>query len=134
MIICSIIAVILSQQAASGTAMSAPSPATGARLADMTRKTFDQLDADKSSFLEHPESPFIAIALLNDDSAQDADAASRRSAKITEPADPSTHAIFYSEADQDGDGKVSYAEYHQWSVPRLAQMGLDLVASLKPES
>ncbi|MDY7098670.1 MAG: hypothetical protein SXU28_11080 [Pseudomonadota bacterium] len=38
-----------------------------------------------------------------------------------------------AEADRDGDGKISYAEYHAWFVPRLAELSIDLLDILKPE-
>lgn len=99
------------------------SEASDAQLARSTRRTFAHLDADGSGFLERPESPFIRVALL--ESATEPDAG-------TAEADRSPD--FYAEADRDGDGKVSYAEYHDWAAPRLAELYIPLSRVITPGS
>jgi len=140
-------AIVLSQQAAPQVARP-PAAASSAeeRIAASTRRTFNLLDEDRSGFLEPPESPFIQFAVMDKDNTAAAVAkvlnAARkggdneaRTAIITSGmklAGSDSAEQFYHEADRDDDGKVSYAEFHQWSAAQLASIGMDLAAASKP--
>lgn len=141
-------AIALSQQT---TPQAASPPAAAAntaeeRIAASTRRTFNLLDEDRSGFLELPESPIIQFAVI--DKEDTAAAVARVLSETRDRADakgkPAVAASsmklagsgsaeqFYREADRDGDGKVSYAEFHQWSAAQLASIGMDLAAARKP--
>ncbi|MFN3989216.1 MAG: LuxR C-terminal-related transcriptional regulator [Erythrobacter sp.] len=140
-------AIVLSQQAKPHGA-SPPAAASSAeeRIAASTRRTFNLLDEDRSGFLEPPESPIIQFALMDKDETATAVAkvlnAARKGAENEARTAITTSGVklsgsdsaeqFYREADRDGDGKVSYAEFHQWSAAQLASIGMDLAAASKP--
>ncbi|MEL6738801.1 MAG: hypothetical protein AAFO28_07725, partial [Pseudomonadota bacterium] len=109
----------------------APEP-QDSRLSAMTRRTFDGLDENGSGFLENPESPFLKTLMLEKGRVVDQDLALVLTEEINGTPDPQKSAQFYAEADRDGDGRVSYAEYHTWSVPRIAELGMDLVEAMAP--
>ncbi|MEM6858893.1 MAG: LuxR C-terminal-related transcriptional regulator [Pseudomonadota bacterium] len=110
-----------------------PAPAPqDARLSAMTRRTFNGLDENGSGFLEDPESPFVKTLILEKGRVVDEDLALALAEEINGTPDPEKSAQFYAEADRDGDGRVSYAEFHTWSVPRIAELGLDLIEAMKP--
>jgi len=134
MTLCTALALVLfSQSAPSTTFVEAVAPEED-RLAAMTRRTFDGLDDNKSGFLEDPESPFMKTVFLEKGGLVDESLAIALTKEARETPDPEKSAQFYAEADRDGDGRISYAEYHDWSVPRIASLGLDLLEALKPES
>ena len=104
------------------------------RLGQMTRRTFDALDADSSGYLERPESPFIGLAFTTDGNPTAAEVAKALGREIAKSPDDKQLREFFGEADRNHDGKISYAEYHEWSVPRLAELGFDFITALQPES
>lgn len=112
-----------------------PPNAAMAKVAQQTRRVFDSLDADGSGFLERPETPLRRMILLGPDDRLDTDRRIVRTARLDPPGQPDEALLdeFYLAADQDGDGVVSYTEYHAWSVPRLAEMGLDLAGAAAPK-
>ncbi|MEM7687617.1 MAG: LuxR C-terminal-related transcriptional regulator [Pseudomonadota bacterium] len=107
------------------------------RLAEMTKRTFDSLDENASGFLEGAESPFRKKVVLDPGDRIDQSGTIVRTGRLQadETPDPDRLREFYAKADRDADGRVSYAEYHSWSVPRLAGLGLTLIDGLsKPGS
>ncbi|MEO1044685.1 MAG: LuxR C-terminal-related transcriptional regulator [Pseudomonadota bacterium] len=143
MFLCTALALVLYQQAAPDGDLAASASQTEAhrlideatvtRIAEVTQRTFEYLDTDGSGFLEQPESPSIQFAVFTSSALLDAEEQIERALEKTTSQDTVQLAEFYSEADRDGDGKVSYAEYHDWSAPRLAQLGIDPVNDLKPD-
>ena len=147
MTLSTIAAVVLLQQTAIGSAVSntVDSQSTPDRqitlsasttVAQSTRRTFDFLDANGSGFLEQPESPFIGFATADAGQAEEVENALALAleGKTGQAASPQELEQFYGEADSDGDGRVSYAEYHIWSVPRLAELGVSLITITNPDS
>lgn len=137
----------LSQQ----TAPQAASPTATAssaeeRIAASTRRTFAMLDENQSGFLEPPESPIIQFAVIDKEgtAAAVARVLNKARGRANGEAKPAIAASgiklagsdsaeqFYREADRDSDGKVSYAEFHQWSAAQLASIGMDLAAARTP--
>jgi DNA-binding CsgD family transcriptional regulator len=137
----------LSQQTAPEAA-SPPATASTAeeRIAASTRRTFATLDRDGSGFLEPPESPIIKFAILNTNAdkgqvanlvlnnndpggAKDKLTIETSGVRLT---GSDSAEQFYRETDRDGDGKISYAEFHKWSAAQLASIFLDLAAHRKP--
>lgn len=116
------------------------------RIAASTRRAFNLLDTDGSGFLEPPESPIIKFAVMEKEEMAGAvarvlneaqgGAAVGSTAAITVDgvrlAGADTAEQFYREADRNGDGKVSYAEFHQWSGAQLASIAVDLLSPKQP--
>lgn len=138
-------AIVLSQQA-TPQAASPPASTSSAeeRIAASSRRTFNLLDEDRSGYLEPPESPIIQFAVIDKQETAAAVARVLNEARAERQGKPAitTSGLklagsasaeeFYREADRDGDGKVSYAEFHQWSAAQLASIGMDLAAASKP--
>jgi DNA-binding CsgD family transcriptional regulator len=115
--------------AAAGASANADKPARAAVIKldpDMT-PVFDKLDENASGYLERPESPFVAMAIL-DSTQQDGP---ETSAILGDKTDPEQVARFYAEADTDGDGRVSFREFHVWNSAQLAALGIDTSLELK---
>ena len=119
----------------------APAPGTSAplntRLAEMTKRTFDSLDEDASGYLEGAETPHRQTVVLDPGDRVDQSGTIVRTGRLQadETPDPDRLRAFYAEADRNADGRVSYAEYHSWSVPRIAGLGLTVIDGLfKPET
>jgi DNA-binding CsgD family transcriptional regulator len=114
--------VVTTEPAANG-----PTPGTAIKLVPDMTLMFDKLDENANGYLEQPESPFVTIALL--DQAQQGGA--KTAAKLAEQPDPEKIAQFYAQADKDGDGRVSFREFHVWHSARLAKLGIDPSLELK---
>jgi len=99
----------------------------------VTPQTFAALDKDHSGFLEGNESPQLARAGGNpvykkDDAGNTVLTSDRLEVSTTALRDD-----FYAEADANGDGKVSPAEYHRWSKPTHAnKSAFDLNEEFRP--
>lgn len=95
---------------------------------------FNKLDENGSGYLEQPESPFVAMALIDPARHKDPET----TAVLGDGTDPEQIAQFYTEADTDGDGRISFREFHVWNTVRLAELGIDTTMALKvrpvPES
>lgn len=95
-------------------------------------KLFAHLDRDDNGYLESPESPFVAVAFIdpNDGDPRDGEAI------IGNSDDPEQVAEFYTDADSDGDGRVSLDEYRVWSEARWGELGIEVKTIMKvlPES
>ncbi|MEE4206118.1 MAG: LuxR C-terminal-related transcriptional regulator [Erythrobacter sp.] len=86
--------------------------ASGIRIDTDAEPIFALIDSDGSGFLENPESPFVTAAIAPG-SASD------------ESPDAERLAEFYAAADRDGDGRISFREFHSWHGSRLAEMGIE---------
>lgn len=90
-------------------------------------RVFAHVDADKSGFLENPESPFVTVEFAEGSGAERREG----SAVIGDGTDPKQVAEFYAEADTDRDGRISLAEYAKWSEARWAEMGIEIKTIMK---
>lgn len=90
-------------------------------------RVFAHVDADKSGFLESPESPFVTIEFVEGSGADRVEG----SAVIGDGTDPKQVAEFYADADTDKDGRISLAEYAKWSEARWAEMGIEIKTIMK---
>jgi hypothetical protein len=90
-------------------------------------RVFAHVDADKSGYLESPESPFVTIEFAEGSGADRIEG----SAVIGDGTDPKQVAEFYAEADTDRDGRISLAEYAKWSEARWAEMGIEIKTIMK---
>lgn len=90
-------------------------------------RVFAHVDADKSGFLESPESPFVTIEFAEGSGAERVEG----SAVIGDGTDPKQVAEFYADADADNDGRISLAEYAKWSEARWAEMGIEIKTIMK---
>jgi DNA-binding CsgD family transcriptional regulator len=90
-------------------------------------RVFAHVDADKSGYLESPESPFVTIEFVEGSGADRIEG----SAVIGDGTDPDQVAEFYAEADTDRDGRISLAEYTAWSEARWAEMGIAIKTIMK---
>ena len=127
MSLCAVLALALAPVAQ--TAMQADAPARAAVIKldpDMT-PVFDKLDENSSGYLERPESPFVPVAIL-DPARPDGPESSPMPGDKT---DADQVARFYAEADTDGDGRVSFREFHKWNSARLATLGIDTSLELE---
>lgn len=88
---------------------------------------FDQLDENRSGFLENPESPFVTLAFINPHQPDDTPG----TAVLGDGRDPAQIAEFYKVADRDSDDRVSFREYYVWSRDRLDALGIDTSMVLK---
>lgn len=107
--------------------------ASAIRIDPNPEPIFDLFDRDGSGFLENPESPFVT-AVIAPETARNVE---------DETASDKGHdhvrlAEFYSAADRDRDGRISFREFHAWHVARLASSGIESVGLIEvrpaPES
>lgn len=105
----------------------APAKAAVIKLNPDMTSVFDKLDADASGYLEGPESPFVAMAIIDPARPDEPES----SAVLGDTTDPDQVARFYAEADTDGDGRVSFREFHVWNSARLAAVGVDTSLELR---
>ena len=90
-------------------------------------RVFAHVDADKSGFLENPESPFVTIEFAEGSGADRVEG----SAVIGDGTDTKQVAEFYADADKDKDGRISLTEYAKWSEARWAEMGIEIKTIMK---
>ncbi|TAD83918.1 MAG: EF-hand domain-containing protein [Sphingomonadales bacterium] len=90
-------------------------------------RAFAYVDADKSGFLESPESPFVTVEFAEGSGPERVEG----SGVIGDGTDPKQVAEFYADADTDGDGRISLAEYAVWSEASWAEMGIEVKTILK---
>ena len=142
-------------------ALAPASPSSEAtEVADQTReieldgdleRIFDELDRNASGFLEAPESPFVTLTFEDRDSGTGTEIGGTEKAMVFQDRapgeklaealtgtvvlgaadDPEQLAAFYDEADTDGDGRISFREYHSWSRASLAELGIERTSVLK---
>lgn len=97
-----------------------PDPET-IEVAQNSPQIFDALDADRSGFLENPESPFVTVAYLDDSYPDD-----ESLFVLDDGTDAEQLATFYDRADTDDDGRVSFREFHVWHAAQLAELGIEM--------
>lgn len=90
-------------------------------------RVFALVDADKSGFLENPESPFVTVEFAEGSGAERVEG----SAVLGDGTDPRQVAEFYTDADTDKDGRISLAEYAVWSEAHWAEMGIEIKTIMK---
>lgn len=90
-------------------------------------RVFAHVDADKSGYLENPESPFVTIEFAEGSGAERVEG----SAVIGDGTNPEQIADFYADADTDKDGRISLTEYAKWSEAHWAEMGIEVKTILK---
>lgn len=98
--------------------------ASDAEIVTITQTTFHNVDTDNSGFLEGQESPLRASNDPQPVYRRDADGNVVPTGETIVQNDDELRAQFYKSADKDGDGRVSYPEYHQWQAPNLARTGI----------
>lgn len=97
------------------------------KLSGDSTTVFDHLDADKSGYLEMPESPVVTLAFLKSVDAEKFEG----KATLADSTDTKQVDAFYAAADKDGDGRVSYREYQDWVTARLSKMGIEISRELR---
>ena len=111
------IAILVTSAAPGTNALMSPKPGEVVLVAP---QPFETLDADQSGFLEGKETPvlvkFGGNVVYESKSANETEI----SGEYVELAAGNYRDQFYSEADTDGDGKVSRDEYRVWSIPKPA--------------
>lgn len=98
--------------------------ASPAEIASITQTTFHKIDADHSGFLEGSETPISASGQPQPVYRRDEHGNIVATGEMIVLAPEQQFERFYREADRDGDGRVSYPEYHRWAAPRLAETGI----------
>lgn len=121
MSLCAVLALALSPAPAS------PPGITEIEIDGDLGKLFAQHDANGSGYLEQPESPFVAIAFIDDTGPEPQGG----EAAIAGGTSPGQIAEFYAAADTDGDARISLAEFTGWSKARWAEMGIEVKAIVK---
>jgi DNA-binding CsgD family transcriptional regulator len=113
-----------------------PAPPAEIRIEGNLEPIFDQIDENRSGYLESPESPFVELAILDLKVPVEPGADHNGNAILGDPSDPAQAADFYDAADKDGDGRISFREYHAWHRERLAALGIDtsMVVKVLPEA
>jgi len=122
-----VLALALAPVAQTAPTSDSPVRAAGIKLNPDMTPVFDKLDEDANGYLEQPESPFVAMAIL--DPAQPNGPES--STILGDRTNPEQAARFYAEADTDNDGRVSFREFHVWNSAQLAALGIDTSMVLK---
>lgn len=104
-------------------------PATPDEIRAFVAESFDLMDKDHSGFIERGEAPAAGIGFTRPPGNQ-ASAGDTRTSWITGTAG---QALWISNGDKDGDGKVSKDEYIAWMYPIWSQRR-ELPAFWKPRS
>jgi len=98
--------------------------ATPAEILVIIQDTFRTLDADHSGFLEGDESPMVVSEGGNPSYRRGKDGRLVPTEEVDHPTREELRAGFYKNADRNGDGKVSLAEYRRWAGPNIAREGI----------
>jgi len=110
-----------------------------AEIVSITQTTFQHLDEDNSGFLERTESPVSAHEGPQPVYRRDEDGRVVPTGEMVERNDENVRDEFYERADKNGDDRISYTEYHQWSAPNLVRSGIpadwkeDMSSWMSPE-
>lgn len=99
-------------------------PITRPEISAILQADFMRLDADRSGFLEFEElvikvAPWPKRVYRRDESGKLVP-----TGKTIELSEERARAHFLADLDRDHDFRVSFAEYFQWSAPRLARLGI----------
>ncbi|HEU4651907.1 MAG TPA: EF-hand domain-containing protein [Croceibacterium sp.] len=95
-----------------------------AEIVHMTQTTFHHLDADNSGYLDGTESPVHALKGPQPVYRRDGNGKLVATGETVVQDESEIVAEFYRRADKDGDGRISYPEFHHWSVPNLVRNGI----------
>ena len=99
-----------------------------AEIVLMNQMTFHNTDADNSGYIDGVESPLRP----SPDPQPQPQPVYRRDGdgnfvptgeRVMRTADE-IQAQFHQMADRDGDGRISFAEFHRWSAPNLVRRGI----------
>ncbi len=95
-----------------------------AEIVHMTQTTFHHVDADNSGYIDGLESPITPMEGPQPVYRRDEQGNVVPTGEtIVQNADE-VRAEFYRRADRDGDGRISYPEFHHWSKPNLVRNGI----------
>lgn len=98
--------------------------ASEAEVVTITQTTFHNVDSDNSGFLEGSESPLRAMKGPQPVYRRDEDGNVVPTGETIVQNDDELRAQFYQRTDKDGDGRISYPEFHQWQAPIIARNGI----------
>jgi DNA-binding CsgD family transcriptional regulator len=98
--------------------------ATPAEILVIVQTTFHTFDKDHSGFLEGEESPMVEPAGGSPIYRLDKDGKPVPTGQVVHRTLAQLRKIFYTQADTDHDGKVSFEEYRRWDSPSLARQGI----------
>jgi hypothetical protein len=98
--------------------------ATPAGILVVIQSTFHTFDKDHSGFLEGDESPMVVPKNGSPVYRRDKNGKVVPTGAVVHQTAEQLRANFYKAADQDDDGKVSFAEFRRWDAPNLARQGL----------
>jgi DNA-binding CsgD family transcriptional regulator len=98
--------------------------ASEAEIVTITQTTFHNVDADNSGFIDGKESPVRAMKGPQPVYRRDEDGNVVPTGETIVQNDDELRAQFYQRVDKDGDGRVSYPEFHQWHAPNVARNGI----------
>ncbi|MCZ8370509.1 MAG: EF-hand domain-containing protein [Porphyrobacter sp.] len=79
--------------------------------------TFEQLDTDRSGYLEGSEAPPLIKASGNPTYTPNGDGTAELAGDEVRFDTGALRDSFYKQADTDGDGKISLREYETWAKP-----------------
>jgi DNA-binding CsgD family transcriptional regulator len=99
-------------------------PPSEAEIVHMTQTTFHHVDADNSGYIDGVESPIGAPKGPQPVYRRDEDGNVVRTGEMVVHDEDEMRAQFYQRADKDGDGRISYPEFHHWSAPSLVRNGI----------
>jgi len=90
----------------------------------MTQTTFHHVDADNSGYIDGAESPLDPSpgpqpVYRRDENGNAVPTGERVMQNVEE-----IQAEFYRTADTNGDGRISYPEFHRWSAPNIVRNGI----------
>ncbi len=95
-----------------------------AELVHMTQTTFHHVDADSSGYIEGMETPITPPKGPQPVFRRDEQGNAVPTGETVVHDENELRAQFYQRADKDGDGRVSYPEFHRWAVPNLVRSGI----------
>lgn len=93
-------------------------------IVHMTQTTFHNVDTDSSGYIDGVESPISASKGPQPVYRRDEDGNVVPTGEMVVQDEDEIRAKFYRWADKDGDGRISYPEYHHWSAPNLVRNGI----------
>jgi DNA-binding CsgD family transcriptional regulator len=95
-----------------------------AEIVHMTQTTFHHVDADNSGYIDGVESPIQPPKGPQPVYRRDEDGNVVPTGETVVHDEDEIRAQFYQRADKDGDGRISYPEFHHWSAPNLVRNGI----------
>jgi DNA-binding CsgD family transcriptional regulator len=98
--------------------------ASEAEIVTITQTTFHNVDADNSGFLEGTESPVRALEGPQPVYRRDEEGNVVPTGETIVQDNDKLRADFYRRNDKDGDGRISYPEFHRWQAPMIARNGI----------